>query len=176
MTVMAQKTNNMAFKMKKGSPMERNFSISPVKNIFSKLFKKATPETKEKRAEAKKKAKKSGISTFEQNKLDRAASRRTKRNKAKVTKVEKEDDVLTKNIKDTSQKGDEAVRPKKVTVDTEKTSKAKKSANNSVGVKKSDKVDHDKNLKGKKGVARRKYYDKYKLAYDKTISFGPNIN
>jgi len=28
---MAQKTNNMAFKMKKGSPMERNFSISPVK-------------------------------------------------------------------------------------------------------------------------------------------------
>jgi len=32
MTVMAQKTNNMAFKMKKGSPMERNFSISSGKN------------------------------------------------------------------------------------------------------------------------------------------------
>ena len=30
MTVMAQKTNNMAFKMKKGSPMERNFGISPM--------------------------------------------------------------------------------------------------------------------------------------------------
>jgi len=27
---MAQKTNNMAFKMKKGSPMERNFGISPM--------------------------------------------------------------------------------------------------------------------------------------------------
>lgn len=52
---------------------------------------------------------------------------------------------------------------------------AKVSADKSVGVKKTDKVDHNKGLKGKHGAERRKYYDKHKLKYDKTISFGPDL-
>ena len=77
MTVTALKKNNMAFKMK-GSPMQRNFGISPVKNIFAGLLKKASPEKIEARKQLKKRAKKSGVSTFEQQKLDRAAARRAK--------------------------------------------------------------------------------------------------
>jgi len=53
--------------------------------------------------------------------------------------------------------------------------KAQNSAKKSVGVLKATKPNHNKGLKGKTGVERRKYYDKHKLKYDKTISFGPNF-
>lgn len=59
-------------------------------------------------------------------------------------------------------------------VDT-KPNAARVSANKSVGVKKTNKVDHNKGLKGKHGAERRRYYDKHKLKYDKTISFGPDL-
>ena len=77
-------------------------------------------------------------------------------------------------------KNDKIVAPKAAKVN-KTTSKVKVrtaeqvSADKSVGVKKTDKVDHNKGLKGKHGVERRKYYDKHKLKYDKTISFGPDL-
>ena len=46
--------------------------------IFGRLFKKASPEKIEARKQLRKRAKKSGVSTFEQQKLDRAAARRAK--------------------------------------------------------------------------------------------------
>jgi len=50
--------------------------------------------------------------------------------------------------------------------------KAQNSAKKSVGVLKPTKPNHNKGLKGLTGVGRRKYYDKHKLKYDKTINFG----
>ena len=60
--------------------------------------------------------------------------------------------------------------PQKLTSATPKAKTTKKSSGVLAG-----KPNHNKGLKGKTGVERRKYYDKHKLKYDKTISFGPNI-
>ena len=61
----------MAFKMKR-SPLKKG------ENIFLNIFKKASPEKMEARKRLKQRAKKSGVSTFEQQKLDKIAARRAK--------------------------------------------------------------------------------------------------
>jgi len=76
-------------------------------DFFRNITKKATPETKAKRVEAKS-TRKAGESQY---KADVRTRRATNKASKKVDKGE-----LTKNIVNTSQKGDEAVRPKKVTV------------------------------------------------------------
>ena len=92
---------------------------SPTKDklgdFFRTITKKATPETKAKRAEAKK-TRKAGESQYQ---ADVRAKRATSRANKKVNEGE-----LTKNIVNTSQKGDEAVRPKKATVANKPESKA----------------------------------------------------
>ena len=84
---------------------------SPVKgklgDFFKKVTKKATPETKAKRAEAKT-TRKAGESQY---KADVRKKGETNKANKKVDKGE-----LTKNIVNTKQSGDEAVRPKKATV------------------------------------------------------------
>ena len=68
----------MAFKMKR----------TPIRALKD-FFKKATPETKAKRADVGGRAKKAGISTFEQNKIDRAKANRDKKRVAKTEKINK---------------------------------------------------------------------------------------
>ena len=147
---------------------------SPTKGKLGDFFKGLGKEGTKKRQDAQRAKNEGGLTNFEKRQAAKKAARKgNAKPKAKVTKVKKEEDVLTKNIKDTSQKGDEAVRPKEVTVDTLKTSKAKKSANESVGVKKTDKPDHNKHLKKLKSGSRERfnYYEKHNLKHDKTSKF-----
>ena len=117
-------------------------NYSPVKgklgDFFRTITKKATPETKAKRAEAKT-TRNAGESQY---KADVRTKRATSRANKKVDKGE-----LTKNIVDTSQKGDEAVRPKKATVANKPESKGEP--------------------KGE--LTRKQQYDKKGWKYDDTI-------
>ena len=118
------------------APFKMNYS--PVKgrlgDFFRTITKKATPETKAKRAEAKT-TRNAGESQY---KADVRTKRATSRANKKVDKGE-----LTKNIVDTSQKGDEAVRPKKATVAnkpaTDKTTTTKKKVSYANAYKNADK-------------------------------------
>jgi len=91
------------------TPFKMNYS--PVKgkidDFFRSITKKATPETKAKRAEAKK-TRKAGESQYQADVRTRGEASRVNK---KVDKGE-----LTRNIVNTKQKGDEAVRPKVSTV------------------------------------------------------------
>ena len=155
---MARK-NGSGFKMKR----------SPAKglsNFFSTLGRKGTEERQKKQTQenqgmtnfekrrAEKKSRKAGESKYQAD-IRRKQEERKAKNKAK--KADKpRTDILTKNIKDTSQKGDEAVRPKKTTVTNKPKSKAK-----------STKPDWSKAPKVGT-TARTNWYKKFNLALDET--------
>ena len=94
---------------------------------------------------------------------------RTRKSTPKVKTGHKGGDVLTKNIKDISQKGDEQIRAKikKSTPTVANKPKIKKHTGPPM---RNVKVDHSKGLKGLKpgSVARNTYYKKHKLKQDKT--------
>jgi len=140
---------------------------SPAKGKLGDFFKGLGKEGTKKRQDAQRAKNEGGLTNFEKRQAAKKAARKgAVKPKANVTvkpKVVKKEGVLETQIKKNN--------PKKVTtVDTEKTSKAKKSADNSVGVKRTDKVDHNKNLKGLKSGSyeRMNYYNKHKLKHDKT--------
>ena len=159
----------MAFKMKLGnSPLSKKSKLS---NFFKGLGKEGT----KKRQDAQRAKNEGGLTNFEKRQAAKKAARKGNvkpkaKAKAKVgefTTKKKLEGNLVPNQKLMNTKVDKKVNKS-----------AKKSADNSTGVKRSDankKPDHNKNLKGLKGLARRKYYDKNKLKYDKTIDFGPEL-
>ena len=158
---------------------------SPVKgklgDFFKNITKKATPETKAKRAKAKT-TRKAGESQYQADvRTKRATSRANKKvDKGELTKniVKSKVSTVANKPKNKTKVGSFSTKQKlegKLVVNNKlNTAKVSDKAKKSISVK-AAKPNHNKGLKGKTGVERRKYYDKHKLEYDKTISFGPNF-
>tara|TARA_R100001463_G_C3452867_1_gene213889 strand:- start:46 stop:525 length:480 start_codon:yes stop_codon:yes gene_type:complete len=159
----------MAFKMKLGnSPLSKKGKLS---NFFKGLGKEGT----KKRQDAQKAKNEGGLTNFEKRQAAKKAARKGNvkpKAKPKAKAKAKVGEFTTKK------KLEGNLVPNQKLMKTKVDKKVNKSADNSTGVKRSDankKPDHNKNLKGLKGLARRKYYDKNKLKYDKTIDFGPEF-
>tara|TARA_R110001592_G_scaffold5860_1_gene31938 strand:+ start:598 stop:1104 length:507 start_codon:yes stop_codon:yes gene_type:complete len=142
---------------------------SPTKGKLGDFFKGLGKEGTKKRQDAQRAKNEGGLTNFEKRQAAKKAARKgTVKTKPKAKVTVKPNEFAEEGVLETQIKKS---NPRKVTtVNTEKTSKAKKSADNSVGVKKTDKVDHNKNLKGLKSGSyeRMNYYNKHKLKHDKT--------
>jgi len=139
------------------------------------FFKKATPETKAKRADVGGRAKKAGISTFEQNKIDRAKANRDKKRDAKLAKAKAAESIAGENLGNTNR---ETKANEPVTLDLSPNSKEVNIPNANMSF--SSYTDEgiilkDKNVIGKTKLAalgtsaRKKQYDELGYRYDDTI-------